>query len=80
MVENYRVLCTVAVLMKDELARVLMYGRQQLQFYVKLSYYNFFSKLLCRLSVLVVIFNLLNLKNFNEMHLKWFLLKKIKYF
>jgi len=32
----------VAVLQKDEFARILMYGRQRLQFYKKVVYYNTF--------------------------------------
>jgi len=41
--------------MKDEHVRVLTYGRQQLQFYIKSSYYNSFTNLLHRFSVLDVI-------------------------
>jgi len=41
MSEKWHVLYTVAVLLKGKLTWVLTYGRQQQQFYIKPSYYNF---------------------------------------
>jgi len=35
----------LSVLMKDERKGVMVYGRQQLQFYIKLIYYNFCYRL-----------------------------------
>jgi len=43
----------MAVLLKDELARVLMYGTQQLQFYIKSTYLLRIVLLTCRIIFLV---------------------------
>ena len=40
MSENEHALCAAVVLMKGEFTKVLRYGRQQMQFYIKL-FYNF---------------------------------------
>jgi len=42
MQEIFSIEWSLAILLEDELAGVLTYGRQQLRFYIQLSYYHFF--------------------------------------
>jgi len=62
---NNPVLCTVAVLLKDELDEVLRYGRQQLQFYIKLVITTSVTGATINniLVLIVAIGKLVNLKN-----------------